>query len=208
MQIDRPALERAALHVGKCDLVFGQDVLEQRIAAQPLGQPNAGSVFRNPPGDHAARLIEACGLKGLARGGARVSEKHANFIVNELIPLENLESRYTKGIIVRVDEEQHGERGLQGLYEILRGYPGACDVQLVLSLADRSRVVLSADGVKVAFGSELRDRIVSYLGEGSFRVQTAEFKSTQQAPKYGRGNDRRIDAESRDARLEGRVQVV
>jgi UDP-N-acetylmuramate dehydrogenase len=39
-------------------------------------------VFRNPPGDHAARLIEACGLKGLARGGARVSEKHANFIVN------------------------------------------------------------------------------------------------------------------------------
>jgi UDP-N-acetylmuramate dehydrogenase len=39
-------------------------------------------VFRNPPGDHAARLIESCGLKGLTRGGARVSEKHANFIVN------------------------------------------------------------------------------------------------------------------------------
>jgi UDP-N-acetylmuramate dehydrogenase len=39
-------------------------------------------VFRNPPGDHAARLIESCGLKGLARGGASVSEKHANFIVN------------------------------------------------------------------------------------------------------------------------------
>jgi UDP-N-acetylmuramate dehydrogenase len=39
-------------------------------------------VFRNPPGDHAARLIESCGLKGLERGGARVSEKHANFIVN------------------------------------------------------------------------------------------------------------------------------
>jgi UDP-N-acetylmuramate dehydrogenase len=56
--------------------------LKRRIAAQPLGLPNAGSVFRNPPGDHAARLIEACGLKGLARGGARVSEKHANFIVN------------------------------------------------------------------------------------------------------------------------------
>jgi UDP-N-acetylmuramate dehydrogenase len=59
-----------------------RDLLARRIASQPLSLPNAGSVFRNPPGDHAARLIEACGLKGLARGGARVSEKHANFIVN------------------------------------------------------------------------------------------------------------------------------
>ncbi|MFL6566030.1 MAG: UDP-N-acetylmuramate dehydrogenase [Burkholderiales bacterium] len=59
-----------------------KELLARRIASQPLQLPNAGSVFRNPPGDHAARLIESCGLKGLARGGARVSEKHANFIVN------------------------------------------------------------------------------------------------------------------------------
>jgi UDP-N-acetylmuramate dehydrogenase len=59
-----------------------KELLAKRIATQPLSLPNAGSVFRNPPGDHAARLIESCGLKGLARGGARVSEKHANFIVN------------------------------------------------------------------------------------------------------------------------------
>jgi UDP-N-acetylmuramate dehydrogenase len=52
-----------------------------RRATQPLAEPNCGSVFKNPPGDHAARLIEAVGGKDLAVGGARVSRKHANFIV-------------------------------------------------------------------------------------------------------------------------------
>lgn len=59
-----------------------KDLLQRRIASQPLNLPNAGSVFRNPPNDHAARLIESCGLKGFAVGGAQVSPKHANFIVN------------------------------------------------------------------------------------------------------------------------------
>ncbi len=59
-----------------------RELLERRAATQPLQLPNAGSVFRNPPDDHAARLIEAAGLKGANEGAARVSEKHANFIVN------------------------------------------------------------------------------------------------------------------------------
>ena len=59
-----------------------KELLARRVETQPLNLPNAGSVFRNPPGDYAARLVEACGLKGFAIGGARISEKHANFIVN------------------------------------------------------------------------------------------------------------------------------
>lgn len=56
--------------------------LERRRLTQPLNLPNAGSVFMNPPGDYAGRLIEEAGLKGLTVGGAQVSEKHANFVVN------------------------------------------------------------------------------------------------------------------------------
>ena len=59
-----------------------KELLARRIATQPLNQPNAGSVFRNPRGDYAARLIEECGLKGRTIGGAQISGKHANFIVN------------------------------------------------------------------------------------------------------------------------------
>ncbi len=58
------------------------DLISRRNATQPLNLPNSGSVFKNPPGTHAARLIEQAGLKGKRIGGAQISEKHANFMVN------------------------------------------------------------------------------------------------------------------------------
>jgi UDP-N-acetylmuramate dehydrogenase len=59
-----------------------RDLLDKRKQTQPIGEWSCGSVFTNPPGDHAARLIESAGLKGFRRGDASVSEKHANFIIN------------------------------------------------------------------------------------------------------------------------------
>jgi UDP-N-acetylmuramate dehydrogenase len=59
-----------------------RSLLERRKASQPIGEWSCGSVFTNPPGDHAARLIEAAGLKGYRIGDASVSTKHANFIIN------------------------------------------------------------------------------------------------------------------------------
>ncbi|WP_018873066.1 UDP-N-acetylmuramate dehydrogenase [Thioalkalivibrio sp. ALJ16] len=60
-----------------------RELLRERSARQPLGLPSCGSVFRNPEGDHAARLIEAAGLKGLSCGSAEISSKHANFITHD-----------------------------------------------------------------------------------------------------------------------------
>jgi UDP-N-acetylmuramate dehydrogenase len=60
-----------------------KELLEHRANTQPTNEYNCGSVFRNPPGNFAARLIESCGLKGVSVGGAMVSQKHANFIINQ-----------------------------------------------------------------------------------------------------------------------------
>lgn len=73
----------ARLEIGDEDAIRAgmEEARDWRRRTQPLAEPNCGSVFKNPEGDHAARLIEAAGAKGLRLGGARVSEKHANFIV-------------------------------------------------------------------------------------------------------------------------------
>jgi UDP-N-acetylmuramate dehydrogenase len=88
-QVDGPPGEwflEAELELEPGDAAAGLEhiraLLERRGRSQPIGLPSCGSVFRNPPGDHAARLIEAAGLKGVREGGAQVSTMHANFIIN------------------------------------------------------------------------------------------------------------------------------
>ena len=84
-------------------------LLEKRSASQPTGLPNCGSVFRNPRPDYAARLIEQCGLKGMKIGDAIVSEKHANFIINQgKATASDIEALIAK--VIDHVFEQHGVR--------------------------------------------------------------------------------------------------
>jgi UDP-N-acetylmuramate dehydrogenase len=93
-------------------------LMEKRSASQPLQQPNAGSVFRNPPGNHAAKLIEGCGLKGKSIGGAQVSEKHANFIVNSgdatATDIENLIDAVRATVLQQTGVDLHPEVRIVG----------------------------------------------------------------------------------------------
>jgi len=93
-----------------------RELLERRGRTQPIGLPSCGSVFRNPPGDYAARLIEAAGLKGLRVGDAQVSEKHANFIVN----LGAASAWHIARLIDRVQSEVENTSGVRLTPEVCR----------------------------------------------------------------------------------------
>jgi DNA polymerase-3 subunit alpha len=117
----------------------------------------------------------------------RPGSEEANIVVNELIPLDELQSRFTKGMMVRVMEQQHGERALQDLFEVLRGYPGNCELQLVLCLADGSRVFMKSDKVRVELNPEMRSRIDNLLGPGNVKLIAAP-PTPSRAPQNGRGS--------------------
>ncbi|HWB14425.1 MAG TPA: DNA polymerase III subunit alpha [Pirellulales bacterium] len=100
----------------------------------------------------------------------RPGSEEANLIVNELIPLEDLKARFTKGIRITVDEQTHGEKALERLREIVRGYPGKCELQLALQLADGCKVYCRCDEVRVELNDEMRRRIEEVVGAENFRT--------------------------------------
>ena len=136
---------------------------------------------------HCETLIQADAIV-VVRGvvDKRPGSEEANFIVNEVIPLEDLPSRYTRGVRIRISENDHGPQKLEQLYEILRGYPGNCSVELTLGLADGTSVACQCDRVQVAVSSEMRSRVDQLLGQGNFRLLTA----APAAAAAGRGNSR------------------
>jgi UDP-N-acetylmuramate dehydrogenase len=99
-----------------------KELLARRNAAQPLGYASCGSVFRNPPGDFAGRLIEQAGVKGLRRGGAMVSDKHANFILN----VDQATAADIEGLIGEVRAAVRRTSGVELELEVrVIGEPGA-----------------------------------------------------------------------------------
>ncbi len=119
----------------------------------------------------------------------RPGSEEANLVVNEIIPLEEVASRFTKGIAIRISEEQHGPREIDDLYEILRGYPGTCDVQLVVCLADGRKAYLHCDRCRVALSPEMRGRIDTLLGPGNFRLIAAPPKPSASFKQNGRSRE-------------------
>jgi DNA polymerase-3 subunit alpha len=109
-----------------------------------------------------------------------------NLIVNELIPLEELSSRFTSGVLIRVREEAHGETVLSKLKEIVRGYPGDKPLKLRLDLADGGCVTVDCPKNSVTIDPELRRRVDELLGAGHFRLLAA-----QRAPAPHATNGRR-----------------
>ncbi len=116
--VDRECFVAAHLKLASGDAASAshriRELLEKRNVSQPIGQPSCGSVFKNPKGDYAARLIDACGFKGQCIGGACVSEKHANFIVN----MGGAKAAEVEALIDRIVETVRCEHGVDLCCEV------------------------------------------------------------------------------------------
>jgi DNA polymerase III subunit alpha len=113
----------------------------------------------------------------------RPGSEEANLIVNELFPLDELKRRGTKGVVIRIDEEKHGPAVIDQLKEVVAGFPGTCDLQLALSLADGSRLYLKSNSMHVELNAAFRERIDELLGPGNLRAITAPPPSSPPPPR-------------------------
>ena len=135
-------------------------------------------------------LVKADGIVAV-RGAIdkRPGSEEANLIVNEVMQLSDLPARFTRGVKIQLDEEPHGVPGLERLYEILRGYPGNCELELVLRLADGSRVTCACDGMRVELTTEMRRRVEELLGRGSLRPVASRPKPSSNGGQNGHGQN-------------------
>jgi DNA polymerase-3 subunit alpha len=119
----------------------------------------------------------------------RPGSDEANLVVNELIPLKDLAGRFTRGLRIRLLEEVHGVSGLEQLYEILRGYPGGCELQLLIGLADGTRVLCDCERLRIEMDAEMRRRVEELLGPDNVRLLPNSARPS--APGRSNGSSRR-----------------
>ena len=110
----------------------------------------------------------------------------ANLIVNEIIPMEQLDGKYTTGVQVHIDEQKHGVEGLQTICEIVRGYPGSRDLELQIRLKDGTIATIASHKFRVDVDSELKRRIEDSMGRGSIQYKTEVPKPQNAEPAYRR----------------------
>lgn len=122
----------------------------------------------------------------------RPGAEEVNLIVDKLLPLEEMPKQFSSGMIIRVQEEKHGEQGLKQLREIVRGYPGSKRLRLRLDLVSGGQVWIDSGGKGVELNQELNDRIDQLLGPGNRILQKAPPKPQERQPVgAGRGRQRR-----------------
>jgi DNA polymerase-3 subunit alpha len=127
---------------------------EQYVTYGHLVQPEAILVVRG--------LVDR-------RGGG----EDVNVSVHELVPLDELDARYPRRVVIRVQEQKHGQEALARLRDIVEDYPGQCQLELLLEIEDGSRVHLKANDLRVELNPEMQRRIDDLLGPGNLRVRTA-----------------------------------
>lgn len=113
----------------------------------------------------------------------------ANLIVNEIIPLDQLDQQYTSGIRLLIDENRHQSQTLKSIREIVRGYPGTKQLQFLLNLSDGSRVKMSSPTLGVEISEEMKNRLIDLLGQGCVQMVVEPPKISP--PSSRRHNGRR-----------------
>jgi len=110
----------------------------------------------------------------------------ANLIVNELVRLEHLDGRYTRGVCIRIHEQHHGLKILPRRKEILLAYPGSGELQMTLQLEDGRRVLIKSNQGGVDVCTEMRTRVDDLLGPGNFKLLTQTPKGNGKSRRNGR----------------------
>lgn len=112
-------------------------------------------------------------LVALATVDKRGGGEEATLIVQELIPIDELRRRFTRGLEIRLSEREHGPEVLEDLYRIVRGYPGPCSLQLMIQLADGRRVIMACDGLGIRLDEKLEQEVENLLGRDSLAYLAA-----------------------------------